>query len=172
LGPVNGCSEPVLASWSAISFPTIPWCPGTHISFEVIWCLSSAVIAAWLTEYRCSYFFSSYLDSRLHMPLWHTQDRGNMFLPNVGTHPTPYTVWQHNNMTVFRKNLTSCSLIWIWITQAIVMWNLSHMLVEWCWLWLLSYPQSWCSCSKKEWPQRRNNFIQIQHYIMYHYIIQ
>ena len=32
LGTVSGCEEPFLASWSAVSFPSIPMCPGTHIS--------------------------------------------------------------------------------------------------------------------------------------------
>jgi hypothetical protein len=36
LGPVNWCSDPVLASWSTVSFPTIPSCPGTHISWTQI----------------------------------------------------------------------------------------------------------------------------------------
>jgi hypothetical protein len=66
---MNGCSAPTLASWSAVSFPAIPSCPGTHISctllcvassvsvwwqsqtnFELIWCLPSALSAAWLSD--------------------------------------------------------------------------------------------------------------------------
>jgi hypothetical protein len=66
---VNGCSDPVLASRSAVSLPAIPSWPGTHIiwtllclascmrswwqtqaSFEVIWYLPSALIAAWLSD--------------------------------------------------------------------------------------------------------------------------
>jgi hypothetical protein len=66
---VNGCSDPVLASWPAVSLPSIPSWPGTHISWtllcsascmrdrwqsqtssEVIWCLLSALIAAWLSD--------------------------------------------------------------------------------------------------------------------------
>jgi hypothetical protein len=66
---VNGCSDPILASRSAVSLPAIPSWPGTHISwtllclatcmrdwwqsqtsFEVIWYLSSALIAAWLHD--------------------------------------------------------------------------------------------------------------------------
>jgi hypothetical protein len=35
-GLVNGCSDPVLANWSAVSFPTIPSCPGTHISWTCV----------------------------------------------------------------------------------------------------------------------------------------
>jgi hypothetical protein len=27
-GPMNGCSDPVFANWSAISYPTMPACPG------------------------------------------------------------------------------------------------------------------------------------------------
>jgi hypothetical protein len=82
---VSGCSDPVLASRSAVSFPARPSWFGTHInwtllclascmrdwcqsqtSFEVIWCWLSDLIAAWL--YRYFYSYSSYLDSRLHMP--------------------------------------------------------------------------------------------------------
>jgi hypothetical protein len=33
---MNGCSDPVLANWSAVSFPTIPSCPGTHCSSYVV----------------------------------------------------------------------------------------------------------------------------------------
>jgi hypothetical protein len=75
-GPVNGCSDPVLASWSAVSLPTIPSWPGTHISwtllclascmrdwwqsktnFEVIWCLPSALIAiSWIISGLCLKF--------------------------------------------------------------------------------------------------------------------
>jgi hypothetical protein len=36
-GPINGREEPCLASWSAISFPSIPICPGTH---PVMFCQS------------------------------------------------------------------------------------------------------------------------------------
>jgi hypothetical protein len=32
-GPMNGCSDPIFANWSGISFPTMPACPGTHISW-------------------------------------------------------------------------------------------------------------------------------------------
>jgi hypothetical protein len=35
-GPMNGRSDPVLANWSAVSFPTMPSCPGTHISYDYI----------------------------------------------------------------------------------------------------------------------------------------
>jgi hypothetical protein len=35
-GPVNRCSDPVLASWSTISLPTIPSWPGTHISWTIM----------------------------------------------------------------------------------------------------------------------------------------
>jgi hypothetical protein len=66
---VNGCSDPVLASRTAVSFPAIPSWPGTHISwtllclasfmrdwwqsqtsFEVIWCWPSALIVTWLSD--------------------------------------------------------------------------------------------------------------------------
>jgi hypothetical protein len=30
---MNRCSDPVLASWSAVSLPTMPSWPGTHISW-------------------------------------------------------------------------------------------------------------------------------------------
>jgi hypothetical protein len=33
---MNGCSGPVLANWSAVSFPTIPSCPGTHFSWTLL----------------------------------------------------------------------------------------------------------------------------------------
>jgi hypothetical protein len=68
-GPISGCEEPCLANWSAISFPSIPMCPGTHTSWvllcsasftrdlqqsqnnlEFIWKLSKALMAAWLSE--------------------------------------------------------------------------------------------------------------------------
>jgi hypothetical protein len=66
---VNGCSDPVFTRWYAVSFPAMPSCPGTHTSwtlfclasctrdwwhshtsFEVIWYLPSAFIAAWLSD--------------------------------------------------------------------------------------------------------------------------
>jgi hypothetical protein len=69
LGPVNGCSDPVLAGWFAISLSKIPSWLGTHISwtllclascmrdwwqsqtsFEMTWCLPSPLIAAWLSD--------------------------------------------------------------------------------------------------------------------------
>jgi hypothetical protein len=39
-GPVNGCSDPVLAIWSAVSLTTIPSWPGTHISWTLL-CLAN-----------------------------------------------------------------------------------------------------------------------------------
>jgi hypothetical protein len=30
-----GCSDSVFANWSGVSFPTIPSCPGTHISLTL-----------------------------------------------------------------------------------------------------------------------------------------
>jgi len=32
-GPMSGSHKPSLANWSAVSFPSIPMCPGTHISW-------------------------------------------------------------------------------------------------------------------------------------------
>jgi hypothetical protein len=88
LGLMNGCSDPVLASRSAVSLQAIPSWPCTRISwtllcltscmrdwwqsqtsFVVIWCSRSVLIAAWLIEYRYSYYYSFYLESRLHMPV-------------------------------------------------------------------------------------------------------
>jgi hypothetical protein len=52
---MNGYSDSVLASWSAVSLPTIPSCCTncsctrdwpSQTSFEVIWYLGSALIAA------------------------------------------------------------------------------------------------------------------------------
>jgi hypothetical protein len=68
-GPISECEEPYQASWSAISFPSIPMCPSTHTSWtllcsasltrdwwqsqtthlELIWKLLSALMAAWLS---------------------------------------------------------------------------------------------------------------------------
>jgi hypothetical protein len=33
-GPVSGCEEHCLVNWSAISFPSIPICPGTHTNVK------------------------------------------------------------------------------------------------------------------------------------------
>jgi hypothetical protein len=49
-GPVNGCSDPVLASWAAVSLPTIPSWPGTHIRWTLL-CLAS---------YRVAYNYCGY----------------------------------------------------------------------------------------------------------------
>jgi hypothetical protein len=46
---VNGCSDPVLASWSAVSFPAVPSCPGTHISSTLL-CLASCTRDWWQSE--------------------------------------------------------------------------------------------------------------------------
>lgn len=42
LCPVNGCSDPVLAR-SAVSFPAMPLCPGTHISYTTLPLISLSV---------------------------------------------------------------------------------------------------------------------------------
>jgi hypothetical protein len=66
---LNGLSDPILSSRSAVSFPAISSWPGTHISwtllclgscmrnwwqsqtsFKVIWYLASVLIAAWLSD--------------------------------------------------------------------------------------------------------------------------
>jgi hypothetical protein len=39
---MNGCSDPVLASWSAVSLPSIPSWPGTHISETRLTCQSQS----------------------------------------------------------------------------------------------------------------------------------
>jgi hypothetical protein len=46
---VNRCSNPVLASWSPISFPTIHLCPSTHISWTLL-CLASCVRDWWQSQ--------------------------------------------------------------------------------------------------------------------------
>jgi hypothetical protein len=75
------------ANWSACSFPSISLCPSIPISCSLLFSassirnwrqsqtnleliyLSSALIAAWLIEYKCSCFYSPYLCSQLHV-LW------------------------------------------------------------------------------------------------------
>ncbi|KAF6215798.1 hypothetical protein GE061_000133 [Apolygus lucorum] len=68
-GPINGVSEPLLASASAFSFPITPLCPATHsreillccdrkqrvwkqshTNFELMEEAAKALIAAWLSE--------------------------------------------------------------------------------------------------------------------------
>jgi hypothetical protein len=60
--PVNRCSDPVLASRSAVSFPAVPSLPGTHISWTLLYLASGnprrvlkwtgicALIATWLSN--------------------------------------------------------------------------------------------------------------------------
>jgi hypothetical protein len=45
LGPVNGYREPILASCSAVSLPSIPLCPGTHIRYTLL--RTASVIRDW-----------------------------------------------------------------------------------------------------------------------------
>jgi hypothetical protein len=87
-GPTNRCSDSVLANWSAISLPTVPSWPGTHISWTllcwpVVWGIggspwpvvrwSGVCHVLWLQldsviECTCFCFYSSYLGSPLRMP--------------------------------------------------------------------------------------------------------
>jgi hypothetical protein len=39
-GPINGHSDPNFASWSAISLPSVPSWPGTHISWTLLYSAS------------------------------------------------------------------------------------------------------------------------------------
>jgi hypothetical protein len=48
-GPINGHEEPYLASWSAISFPSIPICPGTYISWTLL-CSASLIRDWWQSQ--------------------------------------------------------------------------------------------------------------------------
>jgi hypothetical protein len=43
---MNGCSVTVLANWSALSLPTIPSWPGTHIGWTLL-CLASCMRDWW-----------------------------------------------------------------------------------------------------------------------------
>jgi hypothetical protein len=43
---MNECSDPVLASWSAFSFPAIPSWPCTHISWTLL-CLANFMRDWW-----------------------------------------------------------------------------------------------------------------------------
>jgi hypothetical protein len=44
---VNGYSDPVLCSWSAVSFPAIPSWHGTHISWTLL-CLANVYLLCFL----------------------------------------------------------------------------------------------------------------------------
>jgi hypothetical protein len=45
-GPMNGCEQPCQANWSAISFASIPICPGTHTSW-ILLCSASLTRDWW-----------------------------------------------------------------------------------------------------------------------------
>jgi hypothetical protein len=46
---LKGCSDPVLPNWYAVSFPTIPSCPGTHIGWTLLY-LASCVRDWWQSQ--------------------------------------------------------------------------------------------------------------------------
>jgi hypothetical protein len=48
-GPVNGYSDPFLASFSTISFLSIPLCHGTHIGFTPLHSASSILVMCYLS---------------------------------------------------------------------------------------------------------------------------
>jgi hypothetical protein len=77
--PISGCVEPCLANSSAMSFPSIPMCPGTHISW-ILLCSVSFTREWWLPdcrkEYRYYYLCSPFLYFPLYKPQWHTFQPG------------------------------------------------------------------------------------------------
>jgi hypothetical protein len=73
---VNGCSDPVLVSWSAISLLTISSWPGIHIGLTLLcsaswmrdwWQSQTSYELDYLIECRCPHFYTFSLDSQLRI---------------------------------------------------------------------------------------------------------